>query len=125
MVTSNTIRELTDDSDCYYFEATKGQRYTFDVLDYNSYASDRITSGSSVSQSDLISAKVSIYIAGACPANGTPDSAGLVESKNYFSKTNHEFYFTCEKDAYYVLRVERASGYPQPGDSYGLSYRQY
>ncbi len=130
LVTSNTVRNLSGDADYFYFEATKGQRYTFDVLDWNSYDIARINQSDwlTFDSSKLISAKVSIYIAGACLTNGTTEDAGLVESKNYFSKTNHEFYFTCEKDAYYVFKVEKASGYHQPDGSYaqyGLSYRQY
>ena len=133
--TSTTIRDITDDSntpvnsnaDYYYINATKGERYTFDVLDYDSYELARISQGSwgSISSGDFITAKVSIYISGACPLDGSePDPLGLVESKSYF-KPNHELYFTCERDAYYVIKVEKTSRSSEGATDYGLSCRTY
>lgn len=133
--TNTTIRDITDNSntpedsnaDYYYINATKGERYTFDVLDYDSYELARISQGSwsSISSGDFITAKVSIYIAGACPLNGSePDPLGLVQSKSFF-KPNHELYFTCERDAYYVIKVEKTSRSLEGATDYGLTCRIY
>lgn len=117
------IRTFSGTADYFYINARKGERYTFDVLDYDSYDSDRITPGSGVTKNNLISAKVSIYIAGACPLDdATPDPLGLVESKSFFTP-NHELYFTCERDAYYVIKVEKNTRSPAGATKYGLSFK--
>ena len=133
--TSQYLRDLTGDADYYWFSADKGKHYDFNVLDWNSYDLARIEQSSwgSIDSTKLISAKVEIYISGSCPVSDsdtetTLNEAGLVASKNYFSKTNANLYFYCERDACYIVKVSKASDYHQPSGSdnkYGLSWRVY
>ncbi len=133
--TSLYLRDLTGDADYYYFSAEKGKHYDFNVLDWNSYDLARIDQSSwgSIDTTKLISAKVEIYISGSCPVSDSDTEtalkeAGLVASKSYFSKTNYTLYFNCERDAYYIVKVSKASSYHQPTGSYnqyGLSWKTY
>lgn len=124
---TKTIRTLSGTADYFYINAQKGDFYTFDVFDYDSYELARLDQSSwGINSNDFISAKVEIYISGSCPVSDSDttivlDEAGLVASKSYFTKTNSYLYFRCERDAYYIIKVGKRSDFPAGATRYGLS----
>lgn len=125
---SKTIRTLSGTADYFYINAQKGDFYTFDVLDDDSYELARIDQSSwgSIGTTKLISANVEIYISGSCPVSDSDtttvlDEAGLVASKSFFTTTNSYLYFTCERDAYYIIKVGKNTRSPDGATKYGLS----